>query len=86
MAITTPQAFNEKHNPTATRLDDAEIERRINAALQAAKSGTAAIYVDVGGGTARHNPNTERAREMAAAAGWAVSIDGRTGRLILEPK
>ncbi len=88
--ITTPQQFKDKHNPTVERLSDEELERRINLAVDKARPGFP-IYVDCDGRDSsglplRNNPNRTRARELAEAAGWQTSEDGRTGRLVLEAR
>jgi hypothetical protein len=89
MAITTREHF-KTHIHGAT-LTDAEIETRINNAIEHAMvsaSGSSIIYVDVGPSWPGRapSPTAKRAMQLAADAGWSVDIDGRTGHLMLDPQ
>ena len=89
MAIITREHF--KSTIQGATLTDAEIETRINNAIEhamASASGLSTIYVDVGPSWPGRTPSptAKRAMQLAGDAGWNVDIDGRAGHLILDPK
>lgn len=87
MAIITRETF--KTTILGATLTDAEIETRINNAIEhamtSAGSGPQNIYVDIGPASLGREPSltARRAVQLAEGAGWSACIDGRSGHLML---